>query len=146
MRRTVTSLVSLLVLLGSANLVQAQDVPEPMTKLLAEWQAAFNAGDNAAVAALYTEDAVRMPPGENLIRGRAEIATRNEAFAAFKIELRAYGGMMDGDLLTSWGTYELNGTVEGEAVTVRGRWMNAAKNTSEGWKIHRDIWHEMERS
>jgi ketosteroid isomerase-like protein len=117
-----------------------------MQKLLDGFQAAFNAGDNAAVSALYTEDAIRMPPGEDLIRGRAEIAARNEAFSAFKIKLQAYGGLMDGDVGSTWGTYELYGTVDGQPVTVKGRWMNATKKTSDGWKIFRDIWHEMERS
>ena len=31
-------------------------------------------------------------------------------------------------------------------MTIEGRWMNAVKKTSEGWKIYRDIWHEMSRS
>ena len=37
------------------------------------WTAAFNKGDAAAVAAMYTEDAYVMPPGAELIKGRAAI-------------------------------------------------------------------------
>lgn len=37
------------------------------------WAAAFNAGDAAAVGALYTEDAVLMAPGGAPIHGRATI-------------------------------------------------------------------------
>src|SRR5688572_19685210 len=34
---------------------------------------AFNTGDMAAVAAMYTEDAVVLPPGAEMIRGRDNI-------------------------------------------------------------------------
>jgi uncharacterized protein (TIGR02246 family) len=42
-------------------------------KLNDAWAAAFNKGDAAAVAAMYTEDAYVLPPGAELIRGRAAI-------------------------------------------------------------------------
>ena len=145
MRRTLTAVASIMLLFGSASLVGAQETPEPLDKLLDHWEAAFNAGDYAAMAAVYTEDAIRMPPGEELIRGPAAIAERSNQFAGFKIELNSYSGLMDGDLGTSWGTYKLVGKIEGEPVTIEGRWMNAVKKTSDGWKIYRDIWHEMSR-
>src|SRR6201987_6354597 len=37
------------------------------------WTAAFNKGDAAAVAALYTEDAYVLPPGSAMVKGRPEI-------------------------------------------------------------------------
>jgi len=145
MRRTLTAVASILLFLGSAGFVGAQETPEPLDKLLDHWEAAFNAGDYAAMAAVYTDDAIRMPPGEELIRGPAAIAERSNQFAGFKIELNSYSGLVDGDLGTSWGTYKLVGKIEGEPVTIEGRWMNVAKKTSDGWKIYRDIWHEMSR-
>ena len=42
-------------------------------KLNDAWSAAFNKGDAAAVAAMYTEDAYVLPPGAELIKGRAAI-------------------------------------------------------------------------
>jgi uncharacterized protein (TIGR02246 family) len=42
-------------------------------KLNDAWTAAFNKGDAAAVAAMYTEDAYVLPPGAELIKGRAAI-------------------------------------------------------------------------
>lgn len=38
------------------------------------WAAAFNKGDGAAVAAMYTPDATVLPPGANLVQGRKAIA------------------------------------------------------------------------
>ena len=143
MRRALTALASILLFLGSAGIVGAQETPEPLAKILEHWETAFNAGDYAAVAATYTEDARRISPTDGIITGREEIAERSAEFDGFKIELKTYGGMIDSDIGSTWGTYELNGMVDGEAVTVTGRWMNAVKKTSEGWKIYRDIWHEV---
>jgi uncharacterized protein (TIGR02246 family) len=42
-------------------------------KLNDAWTAAFNKGDAAAVAAMYTEDAYVLPPGAELIKGRTGI-------------------------------------------------------------------------
>jgi uncharacterized protein (TIGR02246 family) len=41
-------------------------------KLNEAWTAAFK-GDAAAVAALYTEDAYALPPGSEMVKGRAAI-------------------------------------------------------------------------
>ena len=42
-------------------------------KLNDVWTAAFNKGDATAVAALYTEDAYVLPPGAEMVKGRAAI-------------------------------------------------------------------------
>ena len=42
-------------------------------KLEDGWGAAFNKGDAAAVAAMYTDDADVLPPGSDMVKGRAAI-------------------------------------------------------------------------
>jgi uncharacterized protein (TIGR02246 family) len=42
-------------------------------KLNDAWTAAFNKGDAATVATLYTEDAYVLPPGSAMVKGRAAI-------------------------------------------------------------------------
>jgi ketosteroid isomerase-like protein len=42
-------------------------------KLNDEWTAAFNKGDSATVAAMYAEDAYVLPPGTDIVKGRAAI-------------------------------------------------------------------------
>ena len=37
------------------------------------WTAAFNKGDGAAVAGMYAEDAYVLPPGAEIVKGRAAI-------------------------------------------------------------------------
>jgi hypothetical protein len=92
--------------------------PEPLTDLITEWEAAFNEGNTETVAALYTEDAVRVPPGEPLIHGHSEIVARMAEYAGWKIKLTATGGMLGTEIGATWGEYELWGTVEGEDVSL----------------------------
>jgi len=44
-----------------------------IVKLNDAWAAAFNKGDASAVAAMYTEDAFVLPPGGEMVKGRAAI-------------------------------------------------------------------------
>jgi uncharacterized protein (TIGR02246 family) len=44
-----------------------------IAKLNDAWAAAFNRGDASAVAAMYTEDAFVLPPGAEMVKGRAAI-------------------------------------------------------------------------
>jgi uncharacterized protein (TIGR02246 family) len=122
----------------------AAQAPQPVNDLIAKWQSAFNAGDYAGAAAQYTDDAMRAPPGQALIRGREGIQASMSQFAGVKIKLSAAGALMGDAVGTSWGDYELSGTMDGKPFSQKGRWMNAMKKTADGWKIYRDIWNEKE--
>src|ERR1043166_6933950 len=39
----------------------------------AKWTELFNKGDFAGVASLYTEDAIALPPGSSMVKGRTAI-------------------------------------------------------------------------
>ena len=56
--------------LGSPALAQNKATIEKLNDV---WTAAFNKGDAAAGAALYTEDAYVLPPGSAMVKGRAAI-------------------------------------------------------------------------
>ena len=56
-------------IIGSAR---AQDVAA-IQALNDKWDAAFNKGDAEALAAMYAADAYVLPPGAELVRGRAAI-------------------------------------------------------------------------
>lgn len=104
---------------------------------------AFNAGDAEAVAAMYTEDAVILPPGSDAVEGRAAI---QEAMAA---ETAAMG-----DAVMTFETNEVQAahghalevggyTVEGADGTHldHGKFIAIWKNTDDGWKMTHDIWN-----
>ena len=113
--------------------------PKPLEKLLVDWEAAFNAGEYAKVAALYTPDARRAPPDSpELISGHGEILAGMESFAGLTAKLTTAGGMLGEEHGSTWGTWEI---WEGAQMVDKGRWMNAVTMTEGGWKIHRDIWN-----
>ena len=58
--------------LATAGSAPAQTVGS-IQKLDDEWSAAFNKGDAAAIAAMYAEDAYVLPPGHDIVKGRAAI-------------------------------------------------------------------------
>lgn len=66
----ITVIVGCLVF-GAAPAI-AQD-KATIEKLNDAWTAAFNKGDAAAVAAMYTEDAFVLPPGAEMVKGRPAI-------------------------------------------------------------------------
>jgi ketosteroid isomerase-like protein len=50
------------------------DVRAAIEAQAAKWQASFNSGDGAGIAALYTDDGQSMPPGAATVSGRENIA------------------------------------------------------------------------
>ena len=114
----------------------------------AAWVEGFNAGDAAAVAALYTEDAVAMPPNAPAMEGRDAIQ------AGFAEMLSAAGGpqasvttknvelMMSpgiGHTALATGGWEMNGA-DGPHLD-HGKFVAVWRQTDEGWKLSHDIWN-----
>ena len=59
------------------GVVQGQGKTDPvLNKLAADYQAAYNAGDATKLASMYADDAIAMPPDEQMIKGRAAIEAR----------------------------------------------------------------------
>ncbi len=110
----------------------------------AKWVAAFNAGDGAAVAALYSEDAVLLPPGGERIDGRAEIQTfwqgaidsglKAEFLHAVEVEAR-------GDMAAEIGVFLLIAPGDGGPTKIPGKYIVIWKRNGHTWQLHRDIWN-----
>lgn len=105
---------------------------------------AYNAGDTAAVAALFTEDAVRLPPDAPPVRGA-------DAVAANFAQAWAQGAHLDdlspletnlasADWAFEHGTYQVTVTPEGadEGRTMEGSYLVVLHRTADGWKLARD--------
>lgn len=71
MSRSLAAFVALLLMVAPA-LAQSK-VAAGIQKLEDAWGAAFNKGDAAAVAAMYTDDAYVLPAGAPMVHGRADI-------------------------------------------------------------------------
>jgi len=107
---------------------------------------AFNQGDAAGVAALYTDDATLLPPNREAIHGRQGV----QDFWGGGIQM----GIKDVTLTTvdvggSGGTayeigkYTLKVQPEGqEGMTDSGKYVVIWKRQADGtWKLHVDIWN-----
>ncbi|MDX1711493.1 MAG: SgcJ/EcaC family oxidoreductase [Rhodovibrionaceae bacterium] len=115
--------------------------------VLEDFEKAFNAGDAAAVAALYTEDAAVLPPGGGFVRGRAAIeemwqGALDSGFVA--LDLQPMEIVIVGD--TAYETSTFVGTIETEEgkSAAHGKYIVVWQKTGDGaWRLHRDIWNEM---
>lgn len=106
--------------------------------------AAFNAGDGATVAGLYTEDAALYPPGGEPVHGRAAIQTfwQGAIDSGMKIDdLHAVEVDASGDMVGEVGVFTLSVPGEGGVTKVPGRYIVIWKRTGHTWQLHRDIWN-----
>ena len=106
------------------------------------WIEAFNTHDADALASLYTEDAVLLPPNEPAVFGRDAIrATNKEQLAqeGIGMELEDLEVNIVGDLGYKAGRYRMY-TKDGGLLD-RGKYIEIWKKTDGQWLIHRDMWN-----
>jgi uncharacterized protein (TIGR02246 family) len=141
-RRIAVGLVALALALPLPAFAQAgADLRAEIGKIDQAWQTAYNAGDAAALAALYTKDAKLMPPGAEPASGSSAI----QAFFAADIKGGAKNTLTSGDVV-GFGDYALmtGGWVANSADGKHldhGPYMTLYKKVGSGWKIYRDTWN-----
>lgn len=100
----------------------------------------INAGDAAAVASYYTEDAAIHPPGAGRMDGKDAIQAYWQAgidAGLSDVSIIATSVDLNGDSSVSVGT--LSGNMGDAALT--GKYIVVGKKTAEGWQIFQDIWN-----
>jgi len=111
----------------------------------ASWEKAYNGGDAKAVAALYAEDALLLPPGASGVSGRAaiqqflakDIAGSKAAGAVFVLNPKTDVGV-SGNMGWESGTYKV--TVKG-AVVETGKFLSVSRKKDGKWLYIRDTWN-----
>jgi uncharacterized protein (TIGR02246 family) len=111
----------------------------------AKWIAAFNKGDAAAVAQLYTERATALPPGAPMAKGRAAI----QAFwdGAIKggvknVTLKSVQVNQFGNAAREIGEFSLDAPNAQQQIThEQGKYVVLWRNVGGGWKLDTDIWN-----
>ena len=110
------------------------------------FEAAFNAGDAAGVAALYTEDAVIMAPDTPRMDGRAAVQGLWQGFidaGVTGLDLVTSEVEEFGDTANELGTFTLTAPDgEGGTVTLNGKYIVVWKRADGGdWHLDWDIWN-----
>ena len=110
------------------------------------WYKAYNGGDGAAIAALYTEDAVLSPPNNPAVRGGASI---HEFFVKDATDFATTGSTAtqgatsdvgtSGDLGWQWGTFTI--TDKSGATVQTGKFTTLFQRKDGKWRIFRDTWN-----
>jgi uncharacterized protein (TIGR02246 family) len=126
--------------------VEADEVRKAVEAANAEWTAAFNRGDAVAVAALYTEGAILMPPDIEMVRGRqgiqefwqARIQRGLKDAVLTTVEVQA-----DGNTAYEIGRVSLTFYAKDQAPKpISGKYVVVWKRQADGrWKLHVDIWN-----
>lgn len=108
----------------------------------ATWEKEYNAGNLAAVVALYASDGCRMPPNQELARGSDAILANLKASkdrGVAKVKIVVTGAESSGDVGYGTGTYVITGA-DGSHVD-HGKWMLVSKKTNGTWKTECDIFN-----
>lgn len=139
------TMLSCVVLFGATILGACQAAPDveaaraEIEAVTRRWEASLIAGNPAAaVPDVFTEDALRLPAGDDPVRGRAAIAAAlagSVALSSVRFDLQEIE--VEGDLAYAAGTYEVR-TPDGQSLT--GKFLEVWKRTAEGWRIHRVMW------
>jgi len=145
--RTTVGLLALALALPLPVFAQAGgDLRAQIGKMDQAWDKAYNAGDAAAVTALYTKDAKILAPGAEPVSGTAAI----QAFFTADIAQGAKNTLTQGDVV-GFGNYalETGGWVATDADGKHldhGPFMTLYKKVDGGWKIYRDTWNSSMKS
>jgi uncharacterized protein (TIGR02246 family) len=111
------------------------------------WETAALANDAAGLTALYTEDAIVMPPNAPKSTGGAAIQAgftemlAVTPFTAIDIVTEGVEVSASGDMAWAHGSYTSTNTVAGVPYEDTGKWANVSENRDGQWLMVVDIWN-----
>ena len=115
--------------------------------VIADEVQAANAGDADAFIAVFTDDAVAMPPAAPAVAGEANRQFSRDMFEQFDIKLGGYTDeaiIISGDLAVHQYSFSwtLTPKAGGDAVSEQGTGLHVLNRQPDGsWKITHDIWN-----
>ena len=145
--RIPAALVFITLIMGCSSGTSEADL-QSLTDFVAQYDAAVNAGDVAALMALYSDSAIQMPPNEPLIHGKVALRSRaEEGFAMNNAELRSnveYVRVTGNTVFMRLSYVEsITPKAGGETLSAKGKWVLIIRRTTEGsWVITNEIWNE----
>jgi uncharacterized protein (TIGR02246 family) len=110
----------------------------------AKWVEFYNKGDFGGVASLYTDDAVALPPGSSMVKGKVAIGAMWKGLAEqvsepklTTLEVKRLGRFAVREI----GTFSLK--TKGSAPTeLTGKYVVVWEKVRGRWKLAADIWND----
>lgn len=146
MRRSLVALCALLLVACYPVQQDTEADVAAIRALMADYDAGVNAGDAAAIIALYAEDVISMPPDEaGSVGMETNLEEMEEGFEANTIQLTSVVDEAEvaGDLAFARITYDetITPTAGGDTELMHGNWLVILKRQDDGsWKIWREMW------
>lgn len=113
------------------------------------WEQALLANDAAAVTALYTEDAVLLPPGAPRTAGTTDVRSMFDEWLGASTVTEAALETDDivvaeaGDIAYRTGTFTMTSTMaDGQTWEDEGKFVEIWRNVDGQWKIAVDAWNQ----
>lgn len=117
------------------------NVVDAIKEMNANFASCLRRGDARALAKLYSEDAMLLPPGSDFVEGREDI----QAFWRGVMDVGISGAQLNtvelhdfGGMALEIGTYKL---LAGEAVVDAGKYLVVWRHEDLSWKFYRDTWN-----
>ena len=141
-----------LVLFNSASFAEAPKADParaPIEKLGAAFTDAFNRGDIAAVAAMYSDDAMVFPPDSDMVQGRSAIetmwkGTRDSGMKDLAFTVLDVHSSRDLAVEAGKADFKIQTANQAEPSSQTVKYVVVWKRQKDGaWKLFRDIWNSM---
>lgn len=139
-RNHLASWIGCIALLGAAGCERAR-APEPFPQAAADgWVAAYNSGDAAGLALMYTEDAEVLPPDEPIVSGHAAIEEFWKTYypGQVRLEISEVEAMRVADYWYREGTY--SALVQDEGMPRIGKFIELWRQDGSAWLLYRHMW------
>lgn len=120
----------------------SSNIQSDIRQMVDEFESAFANDDAAGIASLYTDDAIVLPPGGEIVQGRQNIqqfwqSVMNLGIKKVKLEILEVEQI--GDTIIEMGSASLLG--EESQVLDKGKYIVIWKQQNSQWRIRRDIFN-----
>lgn len=145
MKRSI--LILLVVAISVSVQAQAAKDSAAIQEQFSRWIQASEQGNADALASIYTENAVMLPPGAPSFKGRTKIKSLfAQQFARTKeasYNFKTYDLVVFDDWAWRRGSYEVVATLKnGKTFRLKDKFIDIWKKGEDGtWRIARDIWN-----
>jgi uncharacterized protein (TIGR02246 family) len=134
-------------MIGLTAPAAADDVRQAIEQVNSQVMAAFNAGDAAAIASLYSDTAKMLPPDATEIAGREAIQELWQSWlddGLKDLTLEAIEVEASGDLAYEIGSFSMQAPAENNTMMMAtGNYVVVWKRGADGnWRLHVDTWND----